>query len=302
MRTCRGGILVGERGRRGSPQKESCREWALIFFIEWGPRMPKTFINGNDLYYQVQGNGSPVVLVHALGMDHSMWDVQVPVFSGRYQVITYDLRGHGRTDSPDQPYTIDVLADDLDQFLHFLGLKKALFLGLSLGGRILIRFALKYPQEVWAMVLADAQSETPPESVPRFQELAEVARKEGMAKAAELFFSWPLVKGLARGNAGRFERERNRFLRASAIGLANSCLAIGRMEPLTGQLRSIQAPTLALAGEGDEPYIPYLDIFAREIPGCRKEIIPRAGHLSSLENPQAFNESVLSFLNTLGKA
>ena len=264
--------------------------------------MPKAFMNGIDLYYQIQGTGSPIILVHALGMDHSMWDLQVEGFSSGYQVITYDLRGHGESSSPDHPYSIDLFADDLDQFLHFLGLRKAVLLGLSLGGRILIRFALKYPKEVQAMILADAQSETPAESVPRFEELADVARKEGMAKAAEVFFSWPLVKGLAGRNPERFERERKRFLRASAIGLANSCLAIGRMVPLTGQLRSIQAPTLALAGEGDEPYLPYLDIYAREIPGCRKAIIPGAGHLSSLEKPQAFNESVQSFLNTLGKA
>jgi pimeloyl-ACP methyl ester carboxylesterase len=264
--------------------------------------MPKAFMNGIDLYYQIQGSGSPIVLVHGLGMDHSMWDLQVEAFSGGYQVITYDLRGHGQSDSPDLPYSIDLFAEDLDQFLHFLGLRKAAILGLSLGGRILIRFALKYPGEVQAVILADAQSETPPESMPTFQELAEVARKEGMDKAAELFFSWPSLRGLARRDAVRFERERKRFLRASPIGLANSCLAIGRMEALTGQLGSIQAPTLALAGEEDEPYLPYLDIYAREIPGCRKEVISRAGHLSSLENPQAFNESVLSFLNTLGKA
>ena len=264
--------------------------------------MPKTFINGIDLYYQVYGSGSPVILVHGLGLDHSLWDLQVPEFSKSHQVIVYDLRGHGQSDSPDHPYSIDLLADDLDLFLHFLGLKKAVVLGLSLGGRILLRFGLKYPQEVRAMILADAQSETPAESVERFQTLAEIARKEGMTKAAYLFFSWPLLQMLAKRSPARFEKEKKRFLRMSPTGLANSCLAIASMEPLTGQLGFINVPTLALAGEEDEPYLPYLDLYARQIPHCRKQTVPRAGHLSNLENPQAFNEIVLSFLKGLGKA
>ena len=143
--------------------------------------MPKTFINGIDLYYHMYGSGSTIILVHGLGMDHSMWDLQVPEFSKTHQVIVYDLRGHGQSESPDHPYSIDLLADDLDLFLHFLGLKKAVVLGLSLGGRILLRFALKYPQELGAAILADAQSETPPESVQRFQTLAEIARKKRVA-------------------------------------------------------------------------------------------------------------------------
>jgi pimeloyl-ACP methyl ester carboxylesterase len=73
------------------------------------------------------------------------------------------------------------------------------------------------------------------------------------------------------------------------------------MEALTGQLALIKAPTLALAGEEDEPYLPYLDLYARQIPQCFKHTVPQAGHLSSLENPQAFNEIVLSFLRGLAR-
>jgi 3-oxoadipate enol-lactonase len=267
-----------------------------------GDAMPKTFINGIELYYNIYGSGSPIILVHGLGMDHSMWDLQVPEFSQSHQVIVYDLRGHGQSESPDRPYSIDLLADDLDLFVHFLGLKKAVILGLSLGGRILLRFALKYRQEIRAMILADAQSETPAESVERFQKLAGIAREEGMTKAADRFFSWPILQMLAKRNPERFEKEKKRFLSMSAIGFANSCLAIAGMESLTGRLKSIDVPALALAGEEDEPYLPYLDLYARQIPNCRKKAVPRAGHLSNLENPQAFNEIVLSFLKGPGNA
>jgi len=259
--------------------------------------MPKTFINGIDLYYNLYGSGPPIVFIHGLGMDHSMWDLQVPEFSKNYQLIVYDLRGHGQSQSPDHPYSIELFADDLDLFLHYLGLKKAILLGLSLGGRIALRFALKYPKEVQALILADAQSETPPESAGRFRLLAEIARKEGMVRAGEIFFSFPLFQGLAKRRPERFEREKSRFLRTSPIGLANTCLAIAEMKPMNDQLSDIQAPTLALAGEEDEPYLPYLDLYARQIPDCRKTVIPQAGHVSNLENAKAFNEVVGAFLN-----
>jgi pimeloyl-ACP methyl ester carboxylesterase len=261
--------------------------------------MPKTFINGISLYYQIDGSGAPIILIHGLGGDHSTWDPQVPEFSRSHQVIAYDLRGHGQSESPDHPYSIDLLADDLDQFVHFLGLKQAVILGLSLGGRVLLRFALKYPQELQAMILADTQSETPAEAAYGLPIIAEIVRKEGMGRAAELFLSLPLFQGLAKRNPDWWETEKKRFLQASPIGFANSCLALAGMESLNDQLSSIQAPTLALAGGEDETYLPYLDLFSQRIKGSQKGLIPQAGHMSNLENPIVFNEMVLSFLKEI---
>jgi pimeloyl-ACP methyl ester carboxylesterase len=261
--------------------------------------MPKIFINGINLYYHIYGSGAPIILIHGLGGDHSTWDPQVPEFSRSHQVIVYDLRGHGQSESPDHPYSIDLLADDLDQFIHFLGLTQVVILGLSLGGRILLRFALKYPQELQAMILADTQSETPAEAAYGFPILAEIVRKEGMSRAAELFLSLPLFQGLAKRNPEWWETERKRFLQASPIGFANSSLALAGMEPLNDQLSAIQAPTLVLAGEEDESYLPYLDLFSQRIKRCQKGLIPQAGHMSNLENPIVFNEMVLSFLKEI---
>jgi 3-oxoadipate enol-lactonase len=261
--------------------------------------MPKTHINGADLHYRIEGSGIPLILVHGLGMDRTMWDLQVPVFSQDYQVITYDLRGHGLSEAPDHLTSIDLFADDLDQLLHFLGLRKAAVIGLSLGGRIAMRFSLKYPRQVQALILADAQSETPPESAERFRNLAQVARREGMAKTAEVFFSIPSLQGLAKRKPARWEKEKKRFLQTSVAGWANTCLAIAEMKPMNDQLSAISTPTLALAGEEDEPYLRYLDLYLQEIPRCRKEVILQASHMCNLENPEAFNQIVLSFLKGL---
>jgi len=108
-----------------------------------------------------------------------------------------------------------------------------------------------------------------------------------------------LLQRFAQLNPERFQKEKARFAKSSAVGFIHSCLAIAQMEPLTGRLGEIKAPTLALAGEKDEPFLPYLDIYSRRIPSCKNLTIPRAGHLSNLENPQAFNQAVLSFLSGL---
>lgn len=263
--------------------------------------MPKTFLNGFDLYYNLYGSGPPIIFIHGLGMDQSMWDLQIPQFSPHYQVILFDLRGHGESESTPHPYSIELFADDLHFFLRFLGLTKAILLGLSLGGRILLKFALKYPEEVKALILCDAQSETPEESRQRFHWLAEMAQKEGMAKVAEAYFALPLFQTLALNHPARWQKEKERFAKSSPIGFAQSCLAIAQMEPLTGLLEQIKSPTLALAGEWDTPYLPYLDIYAAKIPNCQKRIIPRAGHISNLENSLAFQETVQEFLRSLPK-
>jgi pimeloyl-ACP methyl ester carboxylesterase len=261
--------------------------------------MPKTFINGINSYYQIHGSGSPIILIHGLGGDHSTWDSQVPEFSQSHQVIVYDLRGHGQSESPDHPYSIDLLADDLDQFIQFLGHTQVVILGLSLGGRILLRYALKYPQKLQAMILSDTQSETPAEAAYGFPILAEIVRKEGMGRAAELFLSLPLFQGLAKRNPDWWETERKRFIQTSPVGFINSLSAIAGMESLNDQLSTIQAPTLALAGEEDETYLSYLELFFQRIKGCQKGLIPQAGHMSNLENPKVFNGMVLSFLKKI---
>jgi 3-oxoadipate enol-lactonase len=244
-----------------------------------------TFINGSNLHYKIYGSGVPIIFVHGLGGHRGMWDLQVREFSGNYQAVVYDLRGHGQSESPDRPYSIDFFADELHHLLHFLGLKKSIVLGLSLGGRILLRFALKYPTEIRALILADAQSEIPEESKQRLRRVAEFVQREGMEKAAEVFFSLPLLQGLAESNPERFQKEKAHFAKSSAVGFVQSCLAIAKMEPLIDRLSAIKAPTLVLAGEKDEPYLAYLDLYARQIPNCKKQIVPRAGHVSNLENP-----------------
>jgi 3-oxoadipate enol-lactonase len=93
--------------------------------------------------------------------------------------------------------------------------------------------------------------------------------------------------------------EKKRFIKTSPVGFINSLSAIAGMEPLNDQLSMIQAPTLALAGEEDESYLPFLDLFSQRINGCQKGLILQAGHMSNLENPQVFNEMVLSFLKEI---
>jgi 3-oxoadipate enol-lactonase len=258
--------------------------------------MPKTFVNGFDLYYNLYGSGPPLVLVHGLGMDQTMWDLQMPTFSQDFQIVLYDLRGQGQSESPEFPYTLDLFADDLHHLLGLLGLRSANILGLSLGGTIALKFALKYARETQTLILADTRSEVHEEDKTEVLQTVELARKEGMAKAAEKLFSGPFFQELGRTHPERLRKEKARFAQTSPIGFAHSGLAIVRMERLTAFLTEVRASTLALAGEQAGPDLAFLELYARSIPRCQSIVIPKAGHWSNLENPEAFSKAVLRFL------
>ena len=107
-------------------------------------------VNGTQLYYEVAGEGQPLVLVHSGGFDRRLWDEQCTTFADHYQVIRYDVRGHGESPPPTKPYSD---AEDLDRLLQWLQVEKVHLVGLSLGGRIIIDFALAHPEMVDTLLL-----------------------------------------------------------------------------------------------------------------------------------------------------
>ncbi|MCK4963645.1 MAG: alpha/beta fold hydrolase, partial [Dehalococcoidia bacterium] len=116
--------------------------------------MPTTKVGDINMYYEVHGEGEPLLLIMGLGSDLTSWIFQIPEFSKKYQVIAFDNRGVGRTDAPDVPYSTAMMADDTTGLLDALGIEKAHVLGLSMGGFIAQELAVKYPQRVKSLVLA----------------------------------------------------------------------------------------------------------------------------------------------------
>ena len=156
--------------------------------------MPKEKIGDIEMYYQVQGQGDPLVLIQGLTMDYTGWLLQSSVFSDTYRVVVFDNRGVGRTDAPQEPYTTAQMADDTAGLLDFLKIEKAHILGLSLGGMIAQEFGIKHPDRVKSLILAGTAA-CPREGAPRsahiVRTLLSMAQKGAdLETCTRMFMAW----------------------------------------------------------------------------------------------------------------
>ena len=217
-------------------------------------------------------------------------------FSKYYKVLAYDLRGHGQSSVPEEVYSLELFSQDLSSLMIGLKISPAIVCGLSLGGRIGLRFALDYPEMTVSLILADTQSEVYAEGRERFLAIANVAENSGMSIAAEKLYSTPLFEGLSEADSSRFMYERKKTASMSAIGFANSTRAIANMKSMTADMTRVRCPVLVVAGERDLPYVEFLRIFADNIVDCTEKLVPQAGHIANLEQPKKFNTICHEFL------
>ena len=251
--------------------------------------------NGIRTYYEVSGDGRPIVLIHGVTFDHTMWEPQISHFQERYRVLAYDVRGHGRSEGSDQHYTIDLLADDLRALLDHLHIEKPIVCGLSMGGMIAQIFAAKYPDGLSALVIADSaesmaltlQERSMKLLFPRFL----VRRLIHFMPQFTYLFLWffrgmdPEVKDLFRRSLIEFDKEE--FLK----------LMDGFYDfDSTDQLPRITVPTLIIIGEMELMGYPHAKRMANLIEHSDIVKIPSAFHLSNLENPEEFNVALEGFL------
>jgi len=256
----------------------------------------RAFVNGIALDFDLVGRGPTLVLIHALGVDRRMWRRQVPVFAESHQVVAYDVRGHGGSDKPSGPYSLETLADDLHGLLDALGIERASLLGLSMGGMIAQTFALAHPERVDRLILADTTSEYPPERRRQFAERARLVETSGVDLIVPATLERWFTPEFRADEEDTVEEIRKIVLAADPIGYAGACHAVSRVD-LTDRLGEIQCPTLVLVGEHDPgtPVAAAARIQAA-IPGARLEVIQGASHLSNIARPDVFEKIVLAFL------
>jgi pimeloyl-ACP methyl ester carboxylesterase len=254
-----------------------------------GAAMPHLNRDGVSIYYESSGDGPPVLLSHGYSATSAMWRNQAAEFSKRYRVVTWDMRGHGQSDSPDDPslYSEAATVDDMAAILHECGIERAVIGGLSLGGYMSLAFHLKYPEMTRALMLFDTG---PGYRNPKARE-GWNATAEARAKNFE-------AKGLdALGGSAEVRVSQHR----SAQGLANA--ARGMLAQFDSRViesfEGIQVPTLVLVGDRDEPFLAATDYMTAKIPGAQKVVIPDAGHASNIDQPEAFNAAVGAFLASL---
>ncbi|MBI2000167.1 MAG: 3-oxoadipate enol-lactonase [candidate division NC10 bacterium] len=258
----------------------------------------KITANGISINCRLEGPASaPVVtLSHSLATNLSMWDPQIPALTSRYRVLRFDTRGHGDTDAPGGAYSLDQLAEDTRALLQALGIARTHFIGLSMGGFIGQILALRYPEMLQSLVLCDTTSRVPPEAKPVWDERIRVAQAHGMEPhmepTIERWFTGPF-----RGqHPDVVDRVRAMIQATKPAGYIGCCHAIAALD-LTDRLPAIAVPTLVIVGEEDPgtPVAASRTIHER-IMGSELVILASASHLSNMEQAEAFNRAMATFL------
>jgi 3-oxoadipate enol-lactonase len=260
----------------------------------------KTRANGIQINYEIHGReGAPwLVLSHSLACSVRMWDPQIEALKDKYRILAFDTRGHGGSEAPQGPYTLDLLADDLFFLFKELGIKAAHFCGLSMGGMIGQTFALKYPGMFQTLTLADTTSKYPAEAWPLWQERIKTAEAKGMEPLAQATLERWFTEPFRKSGAPAVEMVRKLILATPVAGYAGCCHAIPKIN-LTARLKEIRCPMLVIVG-ADDPGTPVA--MAKEIhdnaPGSKLVVLPQAAHLANLEQPAGFTRALQDFLSS----
>jgi pimeloyl-ACP methyl ester carboxylesterase len=257
-------------------------------------------VNGARIYYEVAGEGEPLALVHAGIADSRMWDGQISAFADRYRVIRYDLRGFGRTEMVEGPFSHH---EDLRGLLDFLGVERAHLVGCSMGGGAVLDFALEYPERVGNLVLVgSAVGGFRPDFGPpkEWDELVAADEAGDLERVSELEVRiW--VDGPGRSPEAVEAPVRDLVREMNLIALRNEASGLGEEwepePPAADRLHDVQAPTLLVVGAEDQPRIfAAADLLEKELPNARKVVMHAAAHLPNMEHPEEFNTIVLNFL------
>jgi pimeloyl-ACP methyl ester carboxylesterase len=257
--------------------------------------MPTLNRDGTNIYYEVTGpeDGQvPLLLTHGYSASAAMWEVNLPALSKDRQVIAWDIRGHARSDSPEDPalYSEALSVEDMAAILDLVGAERAVVGGLSLGGYLSLAFNLGYPERVAALMLFDTgpgyrrqegrdqwNNGTVERSAVNYEErgLAALGSSPEVAASASRHRD-PL--GLARASRGIMAQHDSRVI---------------------DSLSTISVPTLIVVGANDTPFLAAADVMEAKIPGAKKVVLDDAGHAANIDQPEAFDEAVLEFLSRI---
>jgi len=248
--------------------------------------MPFVERDGVRIFYEAAGEGPPVLLSHGYSATSRMWRGQVEALAPRYRIITWDMRGHGQSDSPDDPalYSEAATVGDMAAILDALGIDTAVIGGLSLGGYMSLAFHLAHPGRVRALMLFDTG--------PGYRNPAGREVWNRTAEARAVAFETRGLDALGSGAEVRIAQHRS----AKGLALAARGMLAQFDSRVIESLEGIRVPTLVLVGEKDEPFLGATDYMAAKIPGAQKVVIPGAGHAANIDNPAAFNAAVEAFL------
>jgi pimeloyl-ACP methyl ester carboxylesterase len=255
--------------------------------------MPKIDRNGVKIHYEVYGDGPALILTHGYSSTSAMWEGQIEALSKHHKLVLWDMRGHGKSDYPADPnaYSEALTIGDIAALLDQIGTRRAIVGGLSLGGYMSLAFYRTHPERVAALLIIDTgpgfkKDEARAAWNKRAHETAERFERDGLS----------VLKSLSRERSSVTHRD------ATGLALAARGMLTQRDASVMEVLPEIAVPSLIVVGSDDTPFLAASDYMAAKIPGAKKVVIPSAGHAVNIDQPQAFIDAVLPFLEGLPKA
>jgi len=253
--------------------------------------------NGITMRAVEAGTGPTLVLMHGLGWDATLWASAACRFADRYRVVAGDTRGHGQSDKPPGPYTIELFARDWVGCLDALGIDRTCLVGFSQGGMVAQVIALEHAERVAALVLVSTACRSDPTAKEKMEERIRLARSEGPAAAARLAASSVFSKGFADAHpdvVDKFVTWRTAMPQDPLLDATRA----GYGFDTSGRLSGVRVPTLVMYGDDDTLTPPAVVRHVAEcIPGSDLVGVPGAGHMIPIEQPETFETRLGAFLS-----
>ena len=249
----------------------------------------KIKVDDIELYYEVQGEGEPIIFSHGWMGESSVWNSQIEFFSKKYKVIAYDHRGHGKSDKPKANYSVGTLSNDLYSLIQGLDLKKVTLVGHAMGGMTALTFALNHPDKVSKLVLVGTTA------------------KQSLSMRLSLWIMMHIFSyesfiqiGINHNFSQPTEQIRKEaFNRAikTPKSVAYECLKESKNYDIRDRVSEIKIPTLIIIGENDKSTpIEMSQYLNREIEGSKLKIIPQSKHIVMIDKPKELNEIIEEFI------
>lgn len=239
------------------------------------------------------------VLSHALGCDESMWDALASKLAADCRVVCYDHRGHGQSDRPAGPCSMAELAEDAVRVLEELGPEPVVWVGLSLGGMVGQELALRHPQRLKALVIANSCAGYDEAARAQWHQRIATVRARGMEEIADAALQRWFSAEFSERHPATLARARRRLVCTDAQAYAAACQAVSELDTL-GRLPELRLPTLLIAGTQDQATpLAMSEAMAARIPGAQLHLLEGAAHLSVIEQPGPFHAALRGFLQKL---
>ena len=249
-----------------------------------------------QLHVTVQGEGPPVVMSHALGLDVHMWDALAARLAKTMTVLRYEHRGHGESARPPGPYAMEDLVDDAARLIREWGRGPVAWIGLSMGGMVGQGLAIRYPELLGRLVLANTTSRYPEAAAATWAARMAAVEQGGMAAVADAVVERYLGVDHRAAHPAEAAALRAKLLRCDPAGYVACCRAVAGVDWLD-RLHEVKAPTLVIAGGRDAGATPEMaQAIADRIPGAALTVFDEASHLSVAEFPDRFHDTVVAFL------